>query len=196
MSRVKGQVFTDEDIKRFRATNPLKRLEVRLRRNEDDRANHKITTPYIAFEVLEAWVSARAKGHTEDELRAIWMSEWGQESLTLPKALVEALVFGWVTYKAKSDQLSLGQALQIEPQGIGKSSILKMARTRNKNFNIAKNVFIVYAAASDAEAPLTLQEAKEVTAKNKNLTIALVNEAWKDHADEVREYFRLTGLYD
>jgi hypothetical protein len=196
MSRVKGTVFTDDDIKRFRETNPLRRLEARLRRNENDRADHKLTTPYIAFEVLEAWIAASAKGHTEEELRAIWMPEWGNKSMTVPKALVEALVTGWVIYKRKSDEVSLGQALQIEPQGKGSSSILKKARTRTKNFNIAKNVFIEYAAASDAEAPLTVEEAKEKVSKNKNLSMALVNDAWKNHADEVRDFFRATGLYD
>ena len=196
MSRVKGTVFTDDDIKRFREMNPLKRLEARLRRYEDDRADHKLTTPYIAFEVLEAWIAAIAKGHTEEELRAIWMPEWGSESMTVPKAFVEALVTGWVIYKRKSDEVSLGQALQIEPQGKVGSSILKKARTRTKNFNIAKHVFIEYAAASDAEAPLTVEEAKEKVSKNKNLSMALVNDAWKNHADEVREFFRATGLYD
>ena len=43
MSRVKGTVFTDDDIQRFRATNPLKRLEARLSRNEVDRAKRKLT---------------------------------------------------------------------------------------------------------------------------------------------------------
>jgi hypothetical protein len=196
MSRVKGTVFTDDDIQRFRATNPLKRLEARLRRYEDDRADHKLTTPYIAFEVLEAWIAASAKGHTDEELRAIWMPEWGQESLTLPRVLVEVLVFGWATYKAKSDQLSLGQALQIEPQGKGSSSILKKARTRTKNFNIAKNVFIECAAASDGGSPLTVEDAKEKVSKTRNVSMALVNDAWKDHADEVRDFFLATGLYD
>ena len=41
-----------------------------------------------------------------------------------------------------------------------------------------------------------MEEAKEKVSKNKNLSMALVNDAWKNHADEVREFFRATGLYD
>lgn len=196
MSRKKAPVVSDDDIDRFKSVNPLKRLEARLRRNEDNRAAGKLTTSYLTFEVFEAWIAATQKGYTEEELRAIWMPNWGDESLTLPKALVAAIVCGWVTYKANSAEMTFGQAFELEPKGRGGSSILKMAKTREKNFKIALNVFIEYVAEPDKEAALSLEEAKEKTATRLKVSIATVNDAWKNHADEVRDYFRATGLTD
>lgn len=196
MSRKKAPVVSDDDIDRFKSVNPLKRLEARLRRNEDNRAVKKLTTTYLTFEVLEAWIAATQKGHTEEELRAIWMPEWGDESLTLPRTLVAAIVCGWVTYKANSADITLGQAFELEPKGRGGSSVLKKAKTRDKNFKIALNVFIEYVAEPNREAALNLDEAKEKTATRFKVSIATVNDAWKNHADEVRDYFRATGLTD
>jgi hypothetical protein len=196
MSRKKAPVVSDDDIDRFKSVNPLKRLEARLRRNENNRAAKKLTTTYLTFEVFEAWIAATKKGHTEEELRAIWMPEWGDESLTLPKALVSAIVCGWVTYKANSAEMTFGQAFELEPKGRGGSSVLKKAKTRDKNFNIAMNVFIEYVGEPDRESALTLDEAKEKTATRFKVSIATVNDAWKNHADEVRDYFRTTDLID
>jgi hypothetical protein len=196
MSRKKTPVVSDDDIQRFKSVNPLTRLEARLRRNEDNRAARKLTTTYLTFEVFEAWIAATARGNTEEELRAIWMPEWGHESITLPRALIETIVFGWVTYKANSADMTLGQAFELEPKVQGGSSILKKAKTREKNFKIAMNVFIEYVAAYDGKAALNLDEAKEKTATKYDASIGTVNDAWKNHADEVKDFFRSTGLID
>ena len=196
MSRKKAPVVSDDDIDRFKSVNPLKRLEARLRRNENNRAAKKLTTTYLTFEVFEAWIAATQKGHTEEELRAIWMPEWGDESLTLPRALIASIVFGWVTYKANRADMTLAQAFELGASSQGGSSILKMAKTREKKFKIALNVFIEYVAEPDKEAALSLEEAKEKTATTFKVSIATVNDAWKNHADEVRDYFRATGLTD
>lgn len=196
MSRKKAPVVSDDDIDRFKSVHPLKRLEARLRRNEDNRVAEKLTTTFLTFEVFEAWIAATKEGHTEEELRAIWMPEWGDKSLTLPRALIASIVFGWANYKANSADMTLGQAFELEPKGRGGSSILKKAKTRDKNFKIALNVFIEYVAEPNREEALNLDEAKEKTATRFKVSVATVNDAWKNHADEVRDYFRATGLTD
>ena len=112
MSRKKAPVISDDDIDRFKSVNPLKRLEARLRRNENNRAAEKLTTTYLTFEVFEAWIAATQKGHTEEELRAIWMPEWGDESLTLPRALIASIVS--ISRRLRAMNSGTGNALYAE----------------------------------------------------------------------------------
>ena len=165
MAKPKPPALDVEHLRRFNAEPyALKTLRARLRQLETARKAKEVTTTYIAFEALSAFVGGRSAGHTDAELRETWPSEWGEQTITVPLALLSELAQGWVKYTDPSDAATLGEAMKLEGGGQGSSPVKRRMQTKDRRRKLANAVIIEYLAQGAAGQPISLEASKNIVA--------------------------------
>jgi hypothetical protein len=128
------------------ADSKLWALNNRLEILERLRKEGKLNEPYIALEALGALSRGVVSGRTELQLRTVWPSEWGNETITVPLKLLLALSEVWGEYRQPENKMTLGEAFEIEGGGQGKHSMKEKLATEKGYIRLARKVEILYIA--------------------------------------------------
>jgi hypothetical protein len=118
MAKPKPPALDVVQLRRFNAEpSELKALRARLRQLETSLRAKEVPTTYIALDALSAFVRGRLDGHSDTELRETWPSDWGEQTITVPLALLAELARGWENYTEPSNGATLGEAMKLEGGG-------------------------------------------------------------------------------
>ena len=170
------------------ADGELWQLNNRLEILERLRKEEKLNTPFIALEALGALSGGVVSGRTERQLRTVWPSEWGNETITVPLALLLVLSEVWVKYKQPENKLTLGEAFEIEGGGQGKHPMKSILATIDRDRHLANKVEFLYIKKEDDENPLRLEEAITEVADKEGLAFETVGQAHEKY----KKYTRTT----
>jgi hypothetical protein len=175
----------DEEL--WELNNRLEILE-RLRKEE------KLNTPFIALEALAELSEGVVSRRTERQLRTVWPSEWGNETITVPLKLLLALSEVWGEYRQPENKMTLGEAFEIEGGGQGKHSMKEKLATEKGYIRLARKVEILYIAKEDDEDALTLEEAIEEVAGKEGVAFETVKQAHKKYKKYIRTTLTDVGV--
>jgi hypothetical protein len=176
------------------ADSKLWALNNRLEILERLRQEGKLNEPYIALEALGALSRGVVSGRTELQLRTVWPSEWGNETITVPLKLLLALSEVWGEYRQPENKMTLGEAFEIEGGGQGKHSMKEKLATEKGYIRLARKVEILYIAKEDDEDALTLEEAIEEVAGKEGVAFETVKQAHKKYKKYIRTTLTDVGV--
>ena len=168
------------------ADGELWQLNNRLEILERLRKEGKLNEPYIALEALGALSRGVDSGRTERQLRTVWPSEWGNETITVPLQLLLDLGKVWGEYRQPENKMTLGEAFEIEGGGRGKHPMKEKLATEIGYIRLANKVEILYIAIEGDENPLRLEEAIAEVAGKEGVGFETVKQAHQQYKDYLR----------
>ena len=170
------------------ADEELWQLNNRLQILERLRKEGMLNTPFIALEALGSLSGGVVSGRTERQLRTVWPSEWGNEAITVPLALLLALSEVWGEYRQPENKMTLGEAFEIEGGGQGKHPMKEKFATEKGYMRLARKVETLYIEIENDENPLRLEEAIAEVADKEGVGFETVKQAHKKY----KKYTRTT----
>ena len=175
-----------QNYKDAMADEELLQLNNRLAILERLRKEGKLNEPYIALEALGALSGGVVSGRTELQLRTVWPSEWGNETITVPLKLLLDLGKVWGKYRQPENKMTLGEVFEIEGGGQGKHPMKEKFATENGYIRLANEVEILYIEIEDDENPLRLEEAITEVAGKEELAFETVKQAHEKYKKYIR----------
>lgn len=188
------KINREELSKRKADTNNITKLKARLKLFEDERRDGKKPTTYIAFETLAALYGGRLEGHTDEELREAWPSDWGSETLLVPAALINALSSAWFDYQKAPSGKTLGEAFKLEGGGQGKKRIKDIQNTSDKTRNLSYQVELQYLSQSGTSHPISLEDVYANVAEEYKVSDETVRKAHQKYGSFVRRTLKEQGI--
>jgi hypothetical protein len=195
MAKPKPPVLDIEQLRRFNAEpSELKALRARLQQFETSRKAKEVPPTYIALDALSAFVRGRLDGHSDTELRETWPSEWGEQTITVPLALLAKLAQGWKIYTDPSNGATLGEAMKLEGGGQGSSPVKRLMQSKDRRRKLANAVISEYVAHGAAGQPISLEVAKNIVADSLGCGDALVNDAYRELGKGILQALEEAGV--
>jgi len=145
-----------------------------------------LNTPFIALEALGALSGGLVSGRTEDEMKTTWPQEWGQETITVPLALLLALRDVWTDYKQAPTGKKLGEAFKIEGGKQGGQPMKSKLATIDNARKLAREVEVIYYRKEGEENTERLDDAIQTVATKYEVSFETVSDAHKKHRDNIR----------
>ena len=174
------------------ADEELLALSHRLELFEELLSDGVLNTPYIALEALGAFVGGLESGRTNEQLRSTWPKEWGEESATVPLALLRVLASAWDDYRQAPSGKTLGETFRIEGGSAGKHQMKKKLATIDRARRLARDVEVEYLSGNDEGDDLRLEDAILNVANSYELSFQTVKDAHDKHRSRIRT--RLTEI--
>lgn len=188
MSRSRAPSVDPKKLKEFLSTQTeLTALAARLRQFEDLRRREEMTTPHIAFEAMTAILGARIAGHSDEEVRRTWPVEWGDASLEVPAALLEALAAAWVEYRDGVSSREMAAVFGLGRRYRGQHNPISRQRTRDRDRRLSNAVELEYIASAAEGAGKSLEICIEEVADRLGSSVDTVRKAHRAYAGEVRQ---------
>lgn len=164
-----------------------------FRNLEIERENGNLPTQYIAFEAIQNLVAGRTEGYEDRELLDLYPDEWGQETFTVPAAILRSLVSGWVKYIEADNGKSLGEAFGLEGGGQGSHPTKSKMSTLMKHRKIANAVEVEYLLANHRGMPISEFKACEIVSEREGLSFETVEAAHKKLKKQIRKGMEAEG---
>jgi hypothetical protein len=161
---------------------------------EELRKDGVLNTTYIALEAFGAIAGGLVSGRTDEQLRQAWPKEWGEDTATVPRALLLALASAWNDYREAPTGKTLGEVFKIEGGSAGKHPMRSKLATIDQARRLANEVEIEYLASNAEGAPRRLDEAIEQVAEANELSFQTVAEAHQNHRINVRKNLAELGV--
>jgi len=168
----------------------LWQLANRLEELEKLRGDGVLNTPFIALEALGALSGGLISGRSQDQLQTAWHEDWGDETMTVPLALILAIREVWNDYKHSPSGRTLGEAFQIEGGSQGKQPMKSKLATIDRGRRLAREVERVYLALEHDELALRLEEAIQTVAVKNGVSFSTVENSHKAHRNHIRSALR------
>ena len=184
MGRIKAQRINTDMMQGRREELAI---QYYFRNLEIERKNANLPTTYIAFEAIRNMVAGRIEGYEDQDLLELYPEEWGQETLTVPAAILRSLVSRWIAYIEAPEGKSLGEAFGLEGGGQGSHRIKSKMKTLMKHRKIANAVEVEYLLANHQGQPISERKACEIVSEREQLSFAKVEAAHKKLKKQIRE---------
>lgn len=169
-------------------------LSNRFELYEELRKDGVLNTPYIALEAFGAIAGGLVSGRTDEQLKQAWPKEWGEDTATVPRALLLALASAWNDYRQAPTGKTLGEAFKIEGGSAGKHPMKSKLATIDRVRRLANDVETEYLASNAEGEPRRLEEAIGKVAEANELSFQTVADAHKIHRSHIRKSLAELGV--
>lgn len=133
-------------------------LRERFRQFEELRREGTLKTPFIALEALAALACGHKTGYSDANLRRAWPEEWGNQTVEVPFALLNALASAWIDYRDDPDGRSLERAFRLGRKKKGEHTAIAKLRTIDRHRALANAVNSDYVASAALGNPKSLDD--------------------------------------
>lgn len=114
----------------------------------------------VAFETLLSAYSALAEGCSHNDIESAYpLTAWRERTVTIPKALLETLLNGWVKYRDAPSGSTFGEAFNLEGGGQGKHPVRHALKAYNEEIRLSQEVLVEYLAHSATEQRISYEQA-------------------------------------
>ena len=152
----------------FLRTNAL------LQEVDDGKLNGEI----VCFETLISAFSALDEGRSHEEIKTAYPKDnWQEETIEIPKALIQLLLEGWVRYKAAGPQQTLGECFGLEGGGQGREPLKAVLARINQSKRYSNGVMIEYLAAQTDGKRISYETAIGIVADREGVSHQTVKRA-------------------
>ena len=169
-------------------------LSSRFELLEELRKNGDLNTPYIALEAFGAIAGGLVSGRNDEQLKQTWPKEWGEDTATVPLALLLALGSAWDNYRQAPTGKTLGEAFKIEGGSAGKHPMKTKLATIDRARRLANEVEIEYLASNAEGEQRRLEDAMQMVAEANKLSFQTVKDAHKEHRNPIRKILAELGI--
>ena len=156
-----------------------------------------LTAPFIAFEALARFTTARTDGFQEEDILKSCPEAWGQQTVSIPLPLLMALRDTWDLYRSADAGVSLGETFGIEGKGQGKDKMKRKLEQRLKENRIANAVELAYLSSGETgerSDAVSLDQAIEQVAEFEGLSVDTVKAYHKKHNKYLRSVLKDNNL--
>lgn len=173
----------------------LTRLKSRLADFEELRAQQVLNTPFIALEAISALAGGLVTGKTEAELRSTWPKTWGDETISVPLALLLALRDAWSDYRHAGPGVTLGEAFGIEgAKSQGSHRMKSKLATLDREVKDAIAVELEYLISSLEGKGTALEDVTGEVSGTVGKSAETVGKHHRKHADTLRNKLKKIGV--
>jgi len=159
MSKPRPPKVNEENLKEAKSqTSPITKLKSRFVLLEELKQKIKLPTSYIALEAFCELYGGRLKGYKDEELREAWPKDWGDQTITIPAVLVQALTDAWIDYKEAPSGKTFGESFKLEGGGQGKPKVKDIVKMITKNRVLTNEVMINYLRGDEKRQPISIEK--------------------------------------
>ena len=160
MSKPRPPKVNKENLRKAKSqTSPITKLKSRFELLEELKEKIKLPTSYIALEAFCELYGGRQEGFRDEELREAWPKDWGNETITIPAVLVQALTSAWIDYKEAPSGKTFGESFKLEGGGQGKPKVKDIVKMITKNRVLTNEVMINYLSGDEKGQPISIEKA-------------------------------------
>ena len=184
MSKKTDTGFTPEEISaitRYRSNPNRQMIEFAQYFEDLDelRANVKIPTTYVSFEVLQGLVDGLTSGISSERLNDALPAALGEDTVTVPLAVVRDLVGKWDHYR-NSPQPNLTKNFGFGGMKHERTVLTKMEQIRTDRY-YARRVIEERLYAKERNTKMSLEKAYERVAETEKVSIDTLKRAYRKH---------------
>ena len=160
MGKPRPPKVNKENLRKAKSqTSPITKLKSRFELLEELKEKIKLPTSYIALEAFCELYGGRQEGFRDEELREAWPKDWGDETITIPAVLVQALTSAWIDYKEAPSGKTFGESFKLEGGGQGKPKVKDIVKMITKNRVLINEVMINYLSGDEKGQPISIEKA-------------------------------------
>ena len=151
----------------------------------------------ISFETLLSAFYFFEDGFDHDDIKeAYHLKAWQEETVTIPKGLLEPLIEAWVKYKGAPTGTSIGECLNLEGGSQGKHQTRQKIALINKRVRYSNGVLTEYLQAKDSRVPVSWETAYGIVAEREGVSESTVKRASEKYIDRTIERLKERGYVD
>lgn len=175
----------------------LTKLNARARQMADEVAEGDTSAAFAALDLLTSIHSGVSGGISSDELTTSYpVKHWREQQISVPIALLRPVVEGWFRYRWGDDQPSLEQALGVAANTKGASPERKNQLKKDRDRRLSNSVVVDLVASCAEGAPVSQDAACAKVAEDENVSLRIVERAFRKHGIGTVEKLKLRGIIE